>query len=120
METYAGDKSQRLASNGMYRLNLKETIEEIDLEPFDLEEPLFEDYSEFMDSLEMFEELDAITVLRKGERVRVTDHGRRMAEPLVDVLTDEQEQALADAGIEFEFWHRRSQNGETEQMYRNE
>lgn len=106
MDTYGSDQAERLACNGMYRTNLKETLAAIDLEPFNIERPLFGDYSEFMNALEMFEELDAITSLRRGKRIRVTDTGRKMAEPLVDVLTEEQETTLEEVGITFKTWHR--------------
>lgn len=92
----------------MYRTNLKETLKDIDLDPFDIEEPPFEDYCEFMDALEMFEQLEAITKLHHGRRIRVTETGRKIAEPFVEILTEEQEAALEDVGITFEAWHRPS------------
>lgn len=89
----------KLAKNGLYRSELKEQLEAVDLEPFPFDEP-FEDYADFMDTLEFFNALDFIGRVKEGQRMGLTEKGRETAEQLADELTDEQREAIQEVADE--------------------
>ena len=83
----------KLTSNGLYRSELKDRLEQIDDEPFPFDEP-FEDYGEFMDTLRRFDAIGFIGRIKDRSRIALTDEGIEAAQSLRDVLSEEQTAAI--------------------------
>lgn len=91
-----GKADWKNSNYGMYRGNLYDALQEINIEYFQFDERL-EDYSEFMDTLEMFDNLEMFGRFKKGSRISLTEKGEKVAKKLESALNQKQDNAIVTA-----------------------